>query len=205
MLKAPEGLRCKEQTEPHNTVKHRRNADSVGWTTRVNFDFVPNINHVDTGKWRESYLYYVLTHINISKEEKQAIPKACERTQARDEIPTAYLPQHFLYYFPLPHGQSSFLPIFLPTCFLIQYFRVLSNAGMNPAAYALSSSDRLSSLYSLIHSDLTFPSEALISRRTMFGAASCIKTAKHFPLQISSSFGILSRLTKIHSGTSAAS
>lgn len=46
MLKAPEGLRCKEQTEPHNTVKHRRNADSVGWTTRVNFDFVPNISHV---------------------------------------------------------------------------------------------------------------------------------------------------------------
>lgn len=76
MLKAAEGLRCKEQTEPHNTVKHRESADSVGWTTRVNFDFVPNISHVDAGKWRESYLYYVLAHINISKEKKASNPES---------------------------------------------------------------------------------------------------------------------------------
>lgn len=44
MLKAPEGLRCKEQTEPHNTVKHRRNADSVGQITQANLALVPRRN-----------------------------------------------------------------------------------------------------------------------------------------------------------------
>lgn len=36
MLKAPEGLRRKEQPEPHSTVKHRESADSVGRTTQAN-------------------------------------------------------------------------------------------------------------------------------------------------------------------------
>lgn len=44
MLKAPEGLRCKEQTKPHNTVKHRESADSVGQITQANLALVPRRN-----------------------------------------------------------------------------------------------------------------------------------------------------------------
>lgn len=54
MLKAPEGLRCKEQTEPHNTVKHRESADSVGQITQANLALVPSA--LSTMPFRDSCL-----------------------------------------------------------------------------------------------------------------------------------------------------
>lgn len=47
MLKAPKGLRYKEQTEPHNTVKHRESADSVGQITQANLALMPRRNISD--------------------------------------------------------------------------------------------------------------------------------------------------------------
>lgn len=47
MLKAAEDLRCKEQTGPHNTVKHRESADIVGQITQANLALVPRRNISD--------------------------------------------------------------------------------------------------------------------------------------------------------------
>ena len=47
-----------------------------------------------------------------------------------------YLPQHFLYFFPLPHGQGSFLPTFFSLRTVPEFFCSLYNSLLRSASIA---------------------------------------------------------------------
>jgi hypothetical protein len=51
-----------------------------------------------------------------------AAPKRPPHGSAATAPDHTFLPQHFLYFFPLPHGQGSFLPIFFPSLLTVSGF-----------------------------------------------------------------------------------
>lgn len=54
--------------------------------------------------------YRKLTDLNQARLKNA--PRRCLICRRKNDF---YFPQHFLYFFPLPHGHGSFRPIFLPS------------------------------------------------------------------------------------------